>query len=219
MLGDSLKVKDAMNPNVVVGTGEMNLVSAFELMVKCSISALPVIDKDRFVIGVLRKKDFISQTGAIHLPTLISMLKKIDVNKKDMGPLRRKVEELFSLKLKDIVKKDTIGLSKNEPLRDAVRIFLEFPKYVPIPILDAEKKLVGILGTRDVLKLFGFGELTLANEKMYNSTISQKLNEILLGINKEYVLVSQFRARNWIIFSAIFMVLGFVVAFAMILRM
>lgn len=51
------KVKDIMTENVITVNPEMDVVCAFEELMKNKISALPVVDKNEDIIGIITASD------------------------------------------------------------------------------------------------------------------------------------------------------------------
>ena len=117
-----LKVRDAMNALVLTGKSSATLREVQNIMRENKISGVPVCDDNGVLIGMITVDDIIKAL--------------------DGGYINDYVEKYMS--------KELITLDANYPLSLALSYFEKY-HFRRFPIVDAEKKLIGILSGRDVL--------------------------------------------------------------------
>jgi len=115
-------VSEVMNRQVVDILAGESCKSALEIFVTKGIAALPVVDGERRLKGILCETDLLRPT--------------------DYG---REVGETMT--------RAVISVSIDTPIESMIRLFQQ-RKLRCIPVLDAAKRLVGIVGRKDILKYY-----------------------------------------------------------------
>ena len=119
----------------IINTGD-NLRNALDILSEYMITGIPVIDNDELV-GVISEADIIK---------VMDVRKILDAEKDEI-----KLAELESIKVKDIMSKDVIIISKKELITDASELM--YKHHVNrLPVLDENKKLIGIVTKEDIIK-------------------------------------------------------------------
>ena len=118
-----LKAKDVMTRKIFTVRKNTPIYEAVELAVKQGISAMPVVDEDMSLVGILSEKDLIK--------------------------LVYEEEEAESKTVSDFMTQPAISFEQDENLLD-VCDFLMKNIFRRVPITSGER-LVGIISIRDVL--------------------------------------------------------------------
>ena len=149
-------IKDIMTATKVVAvTPDTPLLEASEKMVLGWFNGLPVIDKDRKVIGIITEYDLLTKGTAIHIPTFIRLMGEFPGKKRQKDLLFKKsLEEMIYFTVGDVMNKDPIIMWEGSTFSNILRVFSEHHRVNPIPIVDAKGKLVGIMSRFDVIKYF-----------------------------------------------------------------
>ena len=213
----ALSVSKIMSRKVVSVTPETPLSKAVNLMLDGGFAGLPVVNENSVVIGILTDYDLTIKGSALHLPTFLKLIKEFEIYKKDSSLIRDDLEKILKMKVSDAMNAEPLVLKENTSVEEAVKTFGEHHRVNPIPIVDESNKLVGIISRRDIIKLFG-SKSGHVHEKMDDRLMDEKVNQFLGEFENRFVLVSKTRTRYWLIFSIIFAIIGFVIAFALIVR-
>jgi len=151
-----IKIKDAMEPNVLVLNKEDQITDAAKFFTKNNISGAPVIDNDK-IVGILSEGDIMKLLD-VHSPNLNLILPSpLDVIEM---PIRMKHEydetvegiKRASLTLvKDIMISPVITIHPNDDISDAA-IIMDKEDIKRIPVVGDEDNLVGIVTRGDIVK-------------------------------------------------------------------
>jgi len=130
-------IKDIMVSNLITLNVEDNFSRVEELLRIYNIRHLPIIDKDGILVGIITQRD----------------LYRICPPRKTLeGDLVYDKIRLDGFILENVMTKDVLTLSPNDTLDKAINIMV-ITKYGCLPIVDENKKLLGIVTQIDVLKV------------------------------------------------------------------
>jgi len=135
-----------MTREVITVDEEATIFDAQELLAENKIRHLPIIDRDRRLVGIITDRDIRSA-----LP-YSSIMEHCDETEK---------ERIARFKVKDIMTKDPISISPTYTIQDAL-LLIQNSKVGALPVVDDNHKLTGIISVRDLLRAFinvlGIGE-------------------------------------------------------------
>lgn len=115
-----------MNPRVISILPNTPILMAIDIILSNNFNGVPVTDKDGVLVGILTKYDLIVRKSSIFDDT----------------------------KVGDVMNNDPLFLLDNANLQDAITAFAEHHRVDPIPVVDHNKKVVGIISRFDMVKLF-----------------------------------------------------------------
>lgn len=210
-------IQDLMTAPVVSVTPETPLLRAVEILLKNDFSGLPVITREGKLVGIVTDYDFLLKGSSIHLPTFLELLKEFEIYKKDTALIKNDIQKILETKVKDVMNDDPLTLLDNVSINEAINAFSEHHRVNPIPIIDQNRKLVGIISRSDMLKLYGAPSVELP-QKPTPRELDKNISRFLSDFERRFVLVSKTRTYYWLIFSFVFLLIGFLIAFAIILR-
>ncbi|MEK7506990.1 MAG: CBS domain-containing protein [Patescibacteria group bacterium] len=202
---------------IAVGPDD-SVVFAAKVLADHNFNGLPVVGQDNKLIGIVTEYDLISKSSDLHLPTLINILSNLGVYKKDTAPIKGELKRLLSLKVKDIMNADPLTVSQNAPVQELVDLFAHHHRVNPIPVIDDSQRLVGIVSRFDLVQLF-VDENAHREVPAGETAVSDKqVDQFVTDFEKRFILVSKTRARFWPVISLAFALVGFIIAFGIIIR-
>ena len=211
-------VKQIMTPQPLTVRPEDTVVSAAKVLADHNFNGLPVIDDSGKLIGILTEYDLVSKGSDLHLPTLISLLGNVGIYKKDSGPIKADLKKLLALQVKDIMNTAPLTVNQTAPVQELADLFSHHHRVNPIPVVDESKQLVGIVSRFDLVKLLA-DESAHQNVAIASHEVTdQKVDQFVQNLEERFVFVSRVRARLWPVIAASFGIVGFIIAFAIILR-
>jgi len=149
-----------MSKNIIYATLDETIYDVSKKLYENRITGLPILDDKGKIVGIISQSD------------IVKLLEKY------------KEEDLRNLSLKDFLKKRKkrlIVASPNSTIKRLIRLMVKYD-ISRIPIVDKEKKLVGIVTKSDIVKLIS-SELKTYSEKEEDkdkiSTLFDKILKIL----------------------------------------
>lgn len=206
--------RDLMTKNVVVVSSDTPLLKAANILIEKKFNGLPVVDRDRKVIGIITEYDLIIKGTAIHLPTFMKIFQELQLYKKGSEPLREDLKKIFQLKVSDIMNNDPLVVAEDTDIIKISELFSQHHKVNPIPVINSQNVLVGIISRHDLLKFFGDPEI-----ENPGGNIEGIVDKFLNNYNNKFVLVEKNRTRLWLLASILFSIVGFLIAWFLILRL
>ncbi len=182
------------------------------------INGLPVVDKENNLLGIVTEYDLISSSNSLHLPTLINVLGNINVYKKDKSLIKDDLKKLLSLQVKDVMNREPLSVDQNTSIQELSDLFAHHHRVNPITVVNGTK-LVGVVSRFDLVKFFVDEKAHKDVRIIQPENLDARVETFVNDFEKRFVLVSRARTRFlWPIIGFTFAVLGFIVAFALILR-
>ncbi|SDA37894.1 CBS domain-containing protein [Methanobrevibacter millerae] len=124
---ETRKVEQIMTKDVITATPDIDVVCAFEKLMKCKISSLPVVEDDKLV-GI------ITATDVGH---------NLILDKYELGT-----------SVKEIMIKDVVTVSPKDSIEDAIKVMKEATGsgiLNQLPVVENDK-LVGIISDGDIIQ-------------------------------------------------------------------
>jgi len=148
-----MQVKQIMIKKVVTVKPTTKITQVANVLTKNGFHGLPVVDSKGKVAGIITESDFfIKDIPHLYLPSYIQFLKRAEFAKRVSRKEKEKLFKITDATAKDIMTEDCFCISPNLELNDLIRIIREKRVYT-IPVIDNNKKVVGIVTVADIIKL------------------------------------------------------------------
>ena len=206
--------KDIMTKKVVSVNPDTLLVKAVQLFIDKGFNGLPVVDKDNNLSGILTQHDLMVVGSSIHIPTFLKIVRELDLYKKDKGLIEGDLKKIFSMRVGDVMNKEPLTLSEDTSIEEVIKNFSEHHRVNPIPIVNADNKVIGIISRSDMIKLFGSQDFHATSEREIDKNIVRFLDHF----KSSFILVSKTRTRLWLLVSILSVFVGFAIAWFIVLR-
>ena len=142
----SIWVEDIMTPEVVTVSPTTPLREVVEIILQRGINkAVPVIEGDRHVVGIITGSDLLERSGLYQRLSLVAAF--------DTQIIAGQLRELAQTdKLaRDVMTAEVFTISRRAPVSAAVRLMAE-RRVKRLPVVDETQKLIGIVARLDVLR-------------------------------------------------------------------
>ena len=145
-----MKASEFMTKDVITLSSDKTVEEAAKVMLEKDISALPIVDSEFNLIGIITESDFVGKEA--NIPHALASIKRL------LGQIFYfdNVETIFLnaklMPLEKIMTKSPKTVQPDFTLTDIVNMMIRF-NLKRIPVVD-NKKLVGIITRRDILKAF-----------------------------------------------------------------
>ncbi|MDD3486966.1 MAG: CBS domain-containing protein [Candidatus Moranbacteria bacterium] len=148
-----MKVEDIMTKEVVSVDPKTKISEVAKMMIDHNFRGIPVVE-DGALVGMITENDFLTRDfEKLHIPSLIKILEDLKISKyfpEKAGNLK----EILSADASSIMSIDAVTIRPDEKVTNLIRLIQE-KKVNPIPVVDENKKLLGIVSKADVLGLVG----------------------------------------------------------------
>ncbi len=141
-------IGDIMTTKVITVTPEDSVEQCARLLQENNISGLPVLGKDRRVIGMVTEGDLIRRASRVKAPGYLEILGGLIY----LGSPKKFVEELeraMALDAGSLMSREVIAVGPGDTVEKAATLMVE-KKVSRLPVIDDEK-LVGIVSRRDIM--------------------------------------------------------------------
>jgi CBS domain-containing protein len=125
--------------------------TAIDLLAKTDLGAIPVIDADRNVVGIVSESDLVlsEEESDLHLPHYLNIMGGI-VFVGSMKGFEERLEKAFATKVSDLMTADPIVCHDYESA-DRVAKKIAEKHHNHLPVVDGDEHLVGMVTRADAL--------------------------------------------------------------------
>src|SRR3989344_3215468 len=148
----TISVKDIMTENFISVGPDMPIADAAKVLADNKFDGVPVVEDGSKLVGILTEYDLISSGSAGHLPTLQTVLKNLSAFREDRKAFEAETREISSLRVRDIMNKDPLTLPESVTYEEVIKTFQEHHRVNPIPVINDQNIVVGVVSRFDVLK-------------------------------------------------------------------
>ncbi|MEK7124950.1 MAG: CBS domain-containing protein [Patescibacteria group bacterium] len=222
-MAELARAKDIMTKEVLAVGQDDSLDAVAKIFEKYDYDGLPVIDGSRRLVGIITAYDMVVQSSGMHLPTVVNIMEKISVNRADRKDLDEHFGRLKQITAKEIMNTEPLVVDPETNVQDIAKAFAEHHRVNPIPVVNGQGVLVGIVSRYDIIRFF--------NQQFLNQVVAganrlptrmkeseQEVTEAVGEISKEFLLVTKRRPRIWRYIAVAMFIAGLAVAFALIIR-
>ncbi len=140
-----LHIRDIMAKNVISVEPDAPVAEAAKLFQTYQFTGIPVVDKEKTLVGIVTQFDMLAKVSALYLANA-----EEEGGKRGVSP--EELKKLGALKIKDVMNPEAITLPEDATLEEAMTIFSEHHRVSSVPVVDKNKKVLGIVSKLDVLK-------------------------------------------------------------------
>ena len=142
------EIMDADVPSV---TPEDDARAAIDLLAKTELGAIPVVDDDRKVVGIVSESDLIlaDEESDLHLPHYLNIMGGI-VFIGSMKGFEKRLEKAFATKVSELMSADPIVVHTYEAA-DRVAKKIADHHHNHLPVVDEDERLAGMVTRADAL--------------------------------------------------------------------
>jgi CBS domain-containing protein len=142
---------EIMNADVPSVTPEDEARTAIDLLAKTDMGAIPVVDEDRKVVGIVSESDLIlaDEESDLHLPHYLEIMGGI-VFIGSMKGFEKRLEKAFATKVSELMSADPITVHTYEAA-DRVAKKIADHHHNHLPVVDEDERLAGMVTRADAL--------------------------------------------------------------------
>lgn len=144
-----LKARDIMTSEVHTVSMETSVEELARLFVKTGVSAMPVVDDEGMLQGIVTETDLVAQDKPLHIPTVVSLFDWV-VYLESEDRFAEQVKKMTARQVREICTTDVATCSPDEPVSKIVGLMLEKGIHI-VPVVE-DGKLLGIVARLDIIR-------------------------------------------------------------------
>jgi len=149
-----MQVKELMSSPVISCDLSWKISQVAHTLTKYRIHAIPVLDKNRKIAGIVTEKDFfIKDESSIYLPSFVHFFKKSKFERCLDKKLEKKFQKILNAKAGDIMSSPALTVSPEDKIEEVIKIFQK-TQYNTLPVIDENEALIGIITITDIIGIF-----------------------------------------------------------------
>jgi CBS-domain-containing membrane protein len=131
---------------------------AIELLAEREIGALPVVNSEQRVIGIVSESDLVlsEEQADLHLPHFLNIMGGI-VFVESMRGFEDRLHKAFATKVRDLMTPDPVCAHTDDGVEKVARLIAE-KHHNHLPVVDGDGRLAGVVTRADVLAALVSGE-------------------------------------------------------------
>jgi len=143
-----MKIKEIMEKELISLSKDTKIKDAFLKLLKMRISGLPVLDENSKLLGMFTEKDILKAI----LPGYLDKVGRF-VYEANPKIVKKKLLEIQDLTVGELMRHEVVTVDEDTTLCEVARLMLT-QNVRRIPVLNKEKKVVGIVAREDILREF-----------------------------------------------------------------
>jgi CBS domain-containing protein len=142
---------DIMDPEVPTVSPEDDARAAIELLAKTEKGAIPVVDSDRHVVGIVSESDLVlgGEEADLHLPHYLDIMGGI-VFVGSMKGFEERLNKAFATKVSELMTAEPVVASVDDDAESVARTIAE-KHHNHLPVVDRDGRLAGLVTRADAL--------------------------------------------------------------------
>jgi CBS-domain-containing membrane protein len=142
---------EIMDADVPTVSPEADARAAIELLARTEMGAIPVIDAERKVVGIVSESDLVigDEEADLHLPHYLNIMGGI-VFVGSMKGFEARLDKAFATKVSELMTADPIVVRSEDDASLVARTIAE-KHHNHLPVVDAEGRLAGMVTRADAL--------------------------------------------------------------------
>jgi CBS domain-containing protein len=184
-----MQASDVMVRDVVTVTPDADIEEAIKLLIANDISALPVVDGDANLVGIISEADLIQRPE-------IGTERRRPWSLEAVTPAATLAEEFakaYGKKVRELMTKDVVSAAADTPLSE-IAALLERKRIKRVPI-TRDGKVVGVVSRANLIQALA----TVVGNVEEGQTSDRRIRDDLLDRLKQQQLWTDFGTRNVIV--------------------
>jgi CBS domain-containing protein len=146
----ALTARDIMTPDPLTVTLDLRVTDAAHIMSENRVGALPVLDPDGRLVGLVTEGDLIMQDAKVHFPTYLHLLGGFVFYPGSTERFESDLKKAVGATVADVMTADPVTVSPDSTVEDVATLLVE-REISRLPVMDGGR-LVGIISKGDIVR-------------------------------------------------------------------
>ncbi len=142
---------DIMDTDVPAVSPDADARSAIELLARTDKGAIPVVDEDRHVVGIVSESDLVlsDEQADLHLPHYLNIMGGV-IFVGSMKGFEERLNKAFATKVSELMTSDPVVVGVDDDAEVVAKRIAE-KHHNHLPVVDGEGRLAGLVTRADAL--------------------------------------------------------------------
>ena len=145
------KAHDIMTTPVISVTLNTDIKELARLLTSKRISGVPVVDDNGFLLGIVTETDLLFTEKPLHIPTFFTLLDSV-LFFENPFKMDKELKKLTACTVADLYSRDCLTVAAETPIEEIAELMIS-KKVNLLPVIDEERKVVGIISRTNMLSL------------------------------------------------------------------
>ncbi|BCR04099.1 membrane protein [Desulfuromonas versatilis] len=147
-----LKAKDIMTTEVYSVTLDTGLEELGRLFEEKNVNAMPVVDDQGRLQGIVTQTDLVEQDKPLHIPTVISIFDWVFYLESEKN-FKDEVARITARTVGEICTREVVTCTPETPVSEVAALMVDHAAHL-VPVVE-EEKLVGVVARLDIIRSMG----------------------------------------------------------------
>ncbi|GIU90192.1 MAG: hypothetical protein KatS3mg010_1291 [Acidimicrobiia bacterium] len=144
-------VRDVMSTDVATLRPDQTVAQAADELAARRFGAMPVVDAEGRLVGLLRDEDLIVSEARVHVPTFLNFFGATVPLPGEMKHVEEDLHKVAGATVADVMETDPATVAPGDTLED-VATLMHDADVSHVPVVDAERRVVGIVARGDIVQ-------------------------------------------------------------------
>lgn len=144
-----LTAKDIMTTKVYTVSADTEVDELARLFAEYNVNAMPVVDSEGRLEGVVTETDLVEQDKPLHIPTVISIFDWVFYLESEKN-FREEIKKITARKVGEICSREVATCTLDTPVREIAGLMVDRSVHL-VPVVD-DGKLVGVVARLDIIR-------------------------------------------------------------------
>jgi CBS domain-containing protein len=147
----STLVRDVMTTHVATLRPDESIADAADKLAAGRYGAMPVVDAENRLVGLLRDEDLIVSEARVHVPTFINLLGATIPLPGQMAHLEDELHKLSGAKVGEVMDEEPWTIGPDATLEDLATLMND-RDITHVPVVDVDGTVLGIVARGDLVR-------------------------------------------------------------------
>lgn len=147
-----LTAGDIMTTKIHTVHRDTEIKALAKTFVEHNVNAMPVVDDDGMLVGMVTQTDLVEQDKPLHIPTVISLFDWV-IYLESPKKFLEEVRKVTARKVSEICSQDVVTCAPDTPVATVASLMVDNKVHL-IPVIS-EGRMVGVVARLDIIRSMG----------------------------------------------------------------
>ncbi len=147
-----LTAGDIMTTEIHTVHQDTEIKALAKMFVEHNVNAMPVVDDDGELVGMVTQTDLVEQDKPLHIPTVISLFDWV-IYLESPKKFMEEVRKVTARKVNEICSKDVVTCTRDTPVAMVASLMVDNKVHL-VPVI-ADGRIAGVVARLDIIRTMG----------------------------------------------------------------